>query len=302
MNKKDNKKLKYRMTAVVLLLIYLIAGKVGLLLGFYNKSVSPFWPATGIAIAALLLLGYRFWPSILLGAFLFNFTTTPSILVSFGVAAGNTLEGLAGAYLISKYAKGKLAFTSINTTWAFFLVALIVPIISATIGVSSLILGEFASVNNPLALWLTWWIGDVIGAMLIVPLVLTIYNKAPITIKKELYLEMALAFVILISVSLILFMGWPIQISKSYHFAFLCIPILLWIAFRSCLRISIVANFLVSIIAIIGTTLNLSIFNIESVNTALIVLQLFIGVTTATTTSIAVIVVDYKKLLARLKK
>ena len=55
--------------------VYVLAGKLGLLLAFVHASATAVWPPTGIALAAFLLLGYRVWPGIFLGAFLLHFTT-----------------------------------------------------------------------------------------------------------------------------------------------------------------------------------------------------------------------------------
>ena len=77
--------------------VYVVAGKLGLTLAFVHVSATAIWPPTGIAIAAFLLLGYRVWPGILLGAFLVNLTTAGDALSSLGIATGNTLEGLVAA-------------------------------------------------------------------------------------------------------------------------------------------------------------------------------------------------------------
>ncbi len=69
-------------------------------LAIINPSASSVWPPTGIALAALLILGYDVWPAILIGAFAVNMTTTGSVATSLGIAAGNTLEALLGAYLV----------------------------------------------------------------------------------------------------------------------------------------------------------------------------------------------------------
>src|SRR6185369_16867371 len=78
---------------------YFIAAKLGLKLAVVHASATAVWPPTGIAIAALILLGRRFWPGVFLGAFLANFTTAGSAFVCAGIAAGNTLEALAGSWL-----------------------------------------------------------------------------------------------------------------------------------------------------------------------------------------------------------
>src|SRR2546422_8893105 len=90
--------------------IYLLAGKLGLRLAIVHPSATAVWPGTGIALAALLLLGYRVWPGIFLGAFLVNLTTAGSILSSLGIASGNTLEALLGAYLVTRFANGRRGF------------------------------------------------------------------------------------------------------------------------------------------------------------------------------------------------
>src|SRR5512132_2754134 len=84
--------------------VYFLAARLGLRLAFVNASASPVWPPTGIALAACLVLGWRCWPSILLAAFLANLATTGSVATSLAIGAGNTLEGLVGAYLVRRFA------------------------------------------------------------------------------------------------------------------------------------------------------------------------------------------------------
>src|ERR1700688_150590 len=84
--------------------VYFVAGKLGLRLAYVNASATAVWPCTGIALAAFLILGYRAWPAILAGAFLVNFSTAGTLATSLGIAVGNTLEGVAGCYLINRFA------------------------------------------------------------------------------------------------------------------------------------------------------------------------------------------------------
>src|SRR5260370_39299640 len=83
----------------ILAIIYFVAGKLGLMLASLHASASPVWPPAGIALAALLLLGYRAWPAIFVGAFLVNVTTAGNVATSFAIATGNTLNALRGALL-----------------------------------------------------------------------------------------------------------------------------------------------------------------------------------------------------------
>ena len=293
--------IKYLGILVALFITYVIAGRLGLSMAFFNHSVSPVWPATGIAIAALVILGYRFWPAIALGAFVVNLLTTPSMPISLAIAAGNTLEGLAGAYLINKYANKEHALENIKTAIRLFLILLVVPIISALIGGASLIIGGFAAAQNMATIGATWWIGDVVGAFVVIPLIFTFAHAPMIKIKKERYAEIILAFIILLLTVSILFVGWPIQIDKIYRLVFLCIPPLVWIALRSCLRITTLATTLASGIAIYGTVYNLSIFNLAKINSALILLQIFIGIITPMIMHVSIIATEHEKALERIK-
>ena len=88
-------------------LVYVVAGKLGLRLAIVHPSATALWPATGLALSAVLLFGYRVWSGIFLGAFVVNLTTAGSILTSVGIAAGNTLEAVLGAYLLTRFAGGR---------------------------------------------------------------------------------------------------------------------------------------------------------------------------------------------------
>src|SRR5438309_11041176 len=94
---------------VALAAAYFVAGRLGLRFAVANPSATAVWPPTGIALAALLLAGYDVWPAILVGAFLVNVTTAGSVATSLGIAIGNTLEGLVGAYLVNRFARGRRA-------------------------------------------------------------------------------------------------------------------------------------------------------------------------------------------------
>ena len=155
----------------ILTAVYFIAGKLALKVAFLNASASPVWPAAGIALAALLVLGYRAWPAIFLGAFLVNFTTAGNIGTSLGIAIGNTLEAVSGAWLLNRFAGGANVFDRAGNVFKFALVVIISTLISPSIGLTSLALGGFAPWSNYHAIWLTWWLGDVTGDLVMAPLV-----------------------------------------------------------------------------------------------------------------------------------
>src|ERR1700736_4357690 len=144
----------------ILTLVYFIAGKLGLKLAFLHASASPVWPPAGIALAALLVLGYRAWPAIFLGAFLVNVTTAGNIATSFFIATGNTLEALCAAWLVNRFAGGTNVFDRVVDVFKFAGVVILSTIISPTFGVTSLALGGFADWHSYGAIWITGWLGD----------------------------------------------------------------------------------------------------------------------------------------------
>src|SRR5205085_3265679 len=144
-----------------------------------HASASPVWPPTGIALAALLVLGPRVWPAILVGAFIVNVTTAGSVVTSLAIAIGNTLEGLAGAALVTRFARGP-RFPERAQDFIKFtaLAALLGTAISATIGVGALTLAGFARWADAGSIWLTWWLGDAAGALIVAP-VLVLWAASP---------------------------------------------------------------------------------------------------------------------------
>src|SRR3989440_10061187 len=94
----------------ILTVVYFIAGKLGLKLAFLYASASPVWPPAEIALAALLVLGYRTWPAISLGAFLVNLTTAGNVATTYCNSTANTIEALGGACLGNPSAGGPRVF------------------------------------------------------------------------------------------------------------------------------------------------------------------------------------------------
>src|SRR5207249_85824 len=115
------------------------------------------------ALGASLLLGYRAWPAIFIGAFLVNVTTAGNVATSFAIATGNTLEALVGAWLVNRFAGGTNVFDRLQGVFKFALAAGISTIISPAFGVTSLGVAGFADWANHGAISLTWWLGDATG-------------------------------------------------------------------------------------------------------------------------------------------
>lgn len=286
-----------------LLGVYFVAGKLGLKLAFAHPSATPVWPPTGIALAAFLILGYRVWPAILLGAFLVNLTTAGSLATSIGIAVGNTLEGLLGAYLVNRFAGGRNAFDRAQGVFKFAVYAgMLATTVSATFGVTTLLLGGFADWARYASIWLTWWLGDAVGALVVAPLLVLWTANPRLRWNKQQALEAAVLFAGLFLAGQIVFGGLFPGENKNYPLSFVCTPFLVWAAFRFGQREAVLAMVLLSGLAIRGTLHGLGPYARETPNESLLLLQAFVGVVAVMTLSLAAVVSERGRLANALRQ
>jgi integral membrane sensor domain MASE1 len=106
-------------------LLYFVVAKLGLSLASVHPSATPIWPATGVALGATLLWGYRIAPAIFVSAFVVNQLTAGSLFTSFGIASGNTLEALAASYLVQRWGGGQRIFDDAVGVARFAVIAVV---------------------------------------------------------------------------------------------------------------------------------------------------------------------------------
>jgi signal transduction histidine kinase len=266
-----------------LALVYFLAGKFGLLLAFANQSASPVWPPTGIALAAVVLLGPRLWPGVFIGAFLVNVTTTGSWLPSMGIATGNTLEAVVGGVLARRFSGGRRTFEDAGGIFRYILVAAVPSTaISATIGVTSLGLAGFLARNAAPQIWLTWWLGDLVSAVSLAPLIL-IWSTTPLPRWRRRMAAEALAMLgVLGATAVIVFGGLVPERFGGGVRAFMAIPPLLWAAFRFGPPGAVTSVVFVASIALWGTLHGHGPLVLRDANDSLLLLQAFVGTITMT--------------------
>src|SRR6266480_283063 len=266
----------------ILTAVYFIAGKLGLMLASLHASASPVWPAAGIALGALLVLGYRVWPAIFVGAFLVNLTTAGNVATSLAIASGNTLEAVCGAWLVNRFAGGTTVFDRPQGVFKFALAAVFSTIIGPAFGVTSLALAGFADWTNYGAIWLTWWLGDTTGDLLTAPLIIlwSIASKRRWNTKEA--VEVGILLLLLVVLSEAVFGGWLTISARNYPIAFIYAPIVIWTAFRFTQRETATGIFIVSTIAILGTLHGFGPFVGKMENQSLLALQCWTAVLTIT--------------------
>lgn len=282
--------------------VYYFAAKLGLRFAYINSSVTTIWPPAGIALAAFVLLGYRVWPAILGAAFLANFTTTGFLAPSIGIAIGNTLEGLLAAYLVNRYARGGRVFDRVRDILRFtVLAALVSPVVAASLGVASLALAGLVSAADAPRVWLTWWLGDAVGDIVIAPaLILWIGVKPGPDWMRGKHLEAFALALVTALLTLGLFGG--VFESRHYPLTVLLWPVMIWVAFRFGPREAATAILIVSAIAISRTLAGFGPFSAFTPIESLVLLQVWTGITAVTSLVLAAAVAVQRDIQGSLRE
>src|SRR5579862_7246879 len=155
------------------------------LLPALNPSATPLWPPTGLALALVVLRGYRIWPAILVGTVSPYLMADRSILEFGSVWIGTLLAAFAGTWLIGRWSNGRRAFSTASGT-AKFAIIVIAPtaMISSAIVLAGFILANAPSLSDSVVTWLTWWLADAAGTLVIAPTVI-LWATMPLRISFE---------------------------------------------------------------------------------------------------------------------
>ncbi|HTB85109.1 MAG TPA: PAS domain S-box protein [Candidatus Sulfotelmatobacter sp.] len=280
--------------------VYFYAGMFGLSLVFAKESVSAVWPPTGIALAATLIWGYRFWPAIFIGSFLVNNATNCAWVTSLGVATGDTLEALVAAGLLRKFANGLNCFDQPRTTFKFFLFApLFSTMLSATLGVISLGYLHHPNWQHVGMIWSTWWIGDMTSDLVIAPfLIIWLTTRWPKWQIRWALEGAALAFTLAL-------VGWMVFIGTSRFEAvqqleYLTFLPLLWAVFRFGAPGATVSVFVLSGFSVWSTLHHQGPFAFADGNVSLLLMQSFNGSIALFSLICIAVIIEHAKFETRL--
>jgi two-component system, NtrC family, sensor kinase len=304
--------LLHLIAVTVIAAVYDITAELGRFLASTPDNVTPVWPPDGFALAALLMLGYRVWPGIWIGAFFANIwafldkTNAASIAISIAIASsiavGTTLSTILGNFLLHKFARHRHLFDRPQNVLKFVVMGgMVGPIISASVGITALCVRGIVPWEDWGMNWFIWWISNVGGILIFTPLVLIWSQQCLKAIRnlfefctagirqKELKLkhlkflsfsakqaEFAILIVLVFAVGKIAFGG-------GYPVEYMLIPFLVWAVFRFDIEGATLLIFIVSAIAVLGTVKGCGPFARPNLNESLMLLQSFIGVIVLTT-------------------
>lgn len=279
---------RYWSALLAVTFVYYVAARFGLSLGLTTEHITSVWPPTGIALAACLLMGYRISPAIAIGAFLANLERNEPVYVAFVIAAGNTTEALAGAFLLNRF-RFKPDLERVRDVINLALLGgLLCTIISASVGVMILWESGLLAGRSIGAAWGKWWLGDAMGALVIAPLLLTWGTRRPFAGLPRQAPEILSLTIGLAAVAWLMF-GMPLN--ESSRFAYLLFPFFIWAALRFDQRIT--AALVLAVVALgIGSVIRAAEWDPAALDRQLILKQTFMGVLSVTALALGAAVAE----------
>lgn len=251
---------------------YVTAAEAGFALAFATEQVTAIWPPTGIAVAALLCGGARLWPGVFIGAFLSNAFRNEPLYTAAGIAVGNTLGPLFGAYLLRRVVRIDPRFSRLRDVFGLAILgAAGAMTITASNGVLNLSLGGLIQWSATPSVWCVWWIGDAMGVLLVAPVILTWYADSRIRHRRARWFELLGLAVILVATSSICF-------STKFPLGYPIFPVVIWAALRFRQRETATAVLIASAIAIWPTAHERGPFVSGSLDRRLVLLVTFMAV------------------------
>jgi PAS domain S-box-containing protein len=278
--------------AALLALAYVAVAKAGLSMDAVSGFATLVWPPSGIALAALLLGGQHLWPGIFVGAFVVNVWVGAPLPVALGIATGNTLEGVLAALALGRLGFS-LSLTRLRDVVVLIAGALAAPIVSATCGVASLALGDVIAPQTIAKTWRAWWLGDVMGILVLTPLFLTWAARTRLVGGQAARrLEAVLAWAVVLATAAIVFASKHRPGTTPILQSFLLFPPLIWFALRLGQAAVSAVTAIVVAIAVTSTAWGLGPFAGPSLNVSLAALQLFMAVLATTALLLAAVVIE----------
>lgn len=265
-------KWRHLLTLTGVALGYFILARFSLLLSFQTSNATPVWPPSGLAFAAILYFGFRVTPAIFVGAFAANMVVfqlnhaadlTTGLWVSTVISVGNTAEAVTGCLLLKKlipHGTQVAVFSVVRNIFRFLLVVVIMCMVSSVIGSTAVYAGGIIDGSQFTTTWLTWWLGDVSGIILVTPVILTWINfnrqrKTTVgsdTNRTAVNYETFILFALVILASGIVFDDWFFSLGV-FKWPFWIIPVMLWASIRFRPHESVTTMLVCALISVWGT-------------------------------------------------
>ncbi len=271
--------LLYLGNVALLTAAYYGSGSLGLAFPQFDGNICLLWPPAGIALAAMILGGVKYWPGVFLGVLLINLRHGTPLSYSPIIAATNALGPVLGAYWLRSVFDFRTDFARQKDLFAFLSVGAIGSMaVGATGGVFALWLADIVPTDSLRKAWAIWWMGDTMGVLLAAPPILTFHYASIALFRNAIKrLETWILLGVLSSIALVVFQDLFSLGEREMILAFLPFPILIWIALRTDVLTASLANLILSCIAILGTATGLTPFARGDDQMGLLILWVYLG-------------------------
>ncbi|MES2931301.1 MAG: ATP-binding protein [Patescibacteria group bacterium] len=261
---------------VLLFLAYLLAAQVfSYLYASIPTAPALVWPASGIALAGLMLGGIGLWPAVFAGALVHNILYGSALVTTLGVAAANALQAVIGAYLLKRFGFTN-SFSRVPHTILFILVTVFVTLTVPMIGMIAVLIGNVPLPRSLLGTFIPWWIAQILSVLIVTPLLVRWLPHFTFRRSRIELFEAWLSIASIIGVGFLLY--WtPYREIADVPLVYIILVPLMWIALRIGPRFMTLALFLNAVLALGGTAyLTVSSGEIAVLGQALLQTEIFI--------------------------
>jgi len=286
----------YLLQIAVVFIAYLLAGKLGqATTNIRSSNLGPVWPAYGVALAAILICGYRVWLGVAAGAFLVAFFSPVSHVAALGQATGATVAAMTGAFLLHRFADFRPSLSRLSDVLSLLAFGGFgSAIVSASIGVLVLDATNAHAYSGWGAAWLIYWLGDATGVLLVTPLALYFTDFLKLRGRRRIT-ELTVLFLFLALTCFVIFSDLPSIPVKLHLMAFAVLPFIIWAAIRFGVGVTALAILVVAAIATVETALGSGPFATNTAFVNAVLLDVFFGVLSISGLSLAAVIAERER-------
>lgn len=270
---------------------------------------SVVWPQPGLALAAMILLGWRVWPGVLIGALAseaWRWRTTLDgmhwLPPALGVAMGVLAQTLLGAWLMRRYFGRRNPLDSFGQCIAFNVIIVVMTLLGSLIGTASLYFSHLLPQKELVSRLCLWWLCNGCGTLLFGSLCLNVYHQGRSRQSRDVWYEMLAYFGMVTLLTAGLFVWWHPTVDTTYPLDMLVLPLVAWAAFRFTTREVLMALLLIMWLALWGTSHGGGPYLGYSAYSTLVILQTYIGILTLVSLGVSALMSEQRKIKAELSQ